>query len=551
MSEIKLKSIFRKREYAAILETISSTLDSPAYVTDLTGGVLFGEPSETPTSFNIEWQDQPLGTLHGDSSAKVLHEMIHFLIHNESVRKDVGKEVLDLYREINLIYNFSEKLADTIDRKAIGLLSLQEARKLIQSHGGMVLVWDTDNQTTESLAEVGTISGWELNEIKNEILKNLANESSVKVLNFENIPSSDTTPKLLFAPLKVKANVLGAIILFGDNQITYKASDLKLITTIALQAASAIESAMLYETRIQEVEKREESLRKMQIATARFVPAEFIRSLGRDSLMDVQLGDQTEKIVSVVFVDIRGFTTLAEQMTPEENFKFVNAFNSRLGPIIKKHQGFVNQYLGDGLMAIFPGSPDQALVSSVEIQKEILSYNQYRISKNRKPIRAGIGIHTGPLILGITGDDERLDATTISDTVNTAARVESLTKYYKTNIIISEKSLNLIEDRDRFHTRDLGMVQVKGRIEPISIFECFDGDADDIFALKLETCKAFNHGVYSYVNKSFRDSTKSLSQVLVANPDDETAQIFLAKISQMITSEFDSNWNGVEKIVTK
>ena len=155
MSVVKLKSIFRKQEYKKIIQKIGSTLKSPVYVTDMQGTVLFGEPIDAATLYEIKWQNQSLGFLHGPEDADVLQEMINFLIHNESVKKDVGKEVLDLYREINLIYNFSEKLADTIDRKAIGLLSIQEARKLIKSHGGIVLEWQADNQTIKTIAEDG------------------------------------------------------------------------------------------------------------------------------------------------------------------------------------------------------------------------------------------------------------------------------------------------------------------------------------------------------------------------------------------------------------
>jgi adenylate cyclase len=117
-------------------------------------------------------------------------------------------------------------------------------------------------------------------------------------------------------------------------------------------------------------------------------------------------------------------------------------------PLIRKNKGFINQYLGDAIMAIFPGNARDALSAAVEMQQSLKDLNNIRSQQNLPPIYIGIGMHSGPLIMGITGDKDRLDATTISDTVNTAARIESLTKYYKASIILSDASLQQIEDSE-------------------------------------------------------------------------------------------------------
>ena len=140
-------------------------------------------------------------------------------------------------------------------------------------------------------------------------------------------------------------------------------------------------------------------------------------------------------------------------MTPHENFKFVNAFNGRMGPIIQKNSGFVNQYLGDAIMAIFPKSPQDALNAAIGMQQAVITYNQERQIKGRAPMKIGIGLHTGPLIMGIIGDKNRMDAATIADTVNMASRVESLTKHYGTSILVSADSLDKIEDKADYQLR--------------------------------------------------------------------------------------------------
>ena len=283
----------------------------------------------------------------------------------------------------------------------------------------------------------------------------------------------------------------------------------------------------------------------------RFVPNEFIKSLGKDRITDVNLGDQAYKDVTVLFTDIRAYTTLAEKMTPEENFNFINAFNHRLGPIIQQNHGFVNQYLGDAIMALFPSQPEDAIKASIQIQNKISVYNESREGKGRMPIKVGIGLHTGSLVMGITGDDLRMDAAIISDTVNTASRVESLSKYYGTNILLSEDSINGLEETSSFNFRFLGKVQVKGKQNNLKIYECFDGDMEEMVEKKLSTIKFFNEGMEHYFNKDFAMAALGFQQVVKENPEDATARLFLQKSGQLIATGVPQDWDGVEVMSTK
>ena len=126
-------------------------------------------------------------------------------------------------------------------------------------------------------------------------------------------------------------------------------------------------------------------------ATSRFVPSEFLKSVGREAITDVVLGDHIEKKVTVLFTDIRDYTNLSESMKPEENFKFVNAYVGRMGPIIQNNEGFVNQYLGDGIMALFPHHASHALKASIDMQRAIQDYNIKRTAEGYKPISVGMG----------------------------------------------------------------------------------------------------------------------------------------------------------------
>jgi class 3 adenylate cyclase len=286
-------------------------------------------------------------------------------------------------------------------------------------------------------------------------------------------------------------------------------------------------------------------------ATNRFVPHEFIHSLGRQSIIDLHRGDMVEQNVHVMFSDIRDYTSLAEDMTPKENFKFVNALAGKVGPIVKKNHGMINQYLGDTIMMLFLKQADDGVQAGIDILRMIDAYNLKRLGKERKPIRLGIGLHTGPLMMGIIGDSMRTDAAVISDTVNTASRMEGLTKHFNVNFILSEETLQKLDDRDRFNLRYLGKVQAKGKNQSIDIYECFDGDSYEQVGLKKSTLSIFHAGLEAYFAKDMIAARKFFDQVYQANPSDHTSFGFLQKIHGYLIQGIPENWNGVEIMQNK
>jgi two-component system, sensor histidine kinase ChiS len=285
--------------------------------------------------------------------------------------------------------------------------------------------------------------------------------------------------------------------------------------------------------------------------TGRFVPNEFIRSLGKERITDVFLGDQAHQEVSVLFSDIRDYTTLSEEMTPTENFNFINSFNQRIGPNVQKNKGFINQYLGDAIMALFTDSPEDGLKASVSIQQVIVEYNKERVAKGRKPIRVGIGLHTGPLIMGIIGDDKRLDAAIISDTVNTASRIESLSKYFQSRILLSEACMERLPDRKMFNFRYLGRVRVKGKNNTLRIYECFDGDEPEMIRNKKKINDLFHEGMNAYTDKKFAEASLVFREVSRQIPEDHVARLFLQKSELYMLEGVPDNWEGVEIMVSK
>lgn len=288
---------------------------------------------------------------------------------------------------------------------------------------------------------------------------------------------------------------------------------------------------------------------------ARFVPNEFINALGRERLTEVLLGDQIQREVTVLFADIRDYTTLAEGMSPQENFRFVNAYHSRMGPIVRRHHGFVNQYLGDAIMAIFPREPADALQAAVAMQTELTAYNAERAKKDRMAIRMGIGLHSGPLIMGIIGDAQRMDAATVADTVNTASRIEGLTKHFGVGILLSGDSLEGIKNegatQHAFHVRYLGRVLAKGKKESVAMYECFDGDETESIEKKIETKTMFDEALSAFFRKDFATARALLFSVAEQNPADQPARLFLHRAEAYLLHGVPDDWTGIERVAWK
>jgi len=210
---------------------------------------------------------------------------------------------------------------------------------------------------------------------------------------------------------------------------------------------------------------------KMNQSMERFVPREFLRFLKKENVMEIEIGDHASHRMTVLFSDIRDFTSLSEKLTPEENFRFINSYLNRMGPIIRDHNGFVDKYMGDGIMALFPDRAEDAVEAAIHLREELVHYNRDRSKMNYQPINFGVGLHTGDLMLGTIGENRRMDGTVISDAVNLASRLEGLTKKLGIGIAISETTYECLKSPETYKINHVGRERVKGKAKEISIFE--------------------------------------------------------------------------------
>ncbi|MBN1648895.1 MAG: response regulator [Spirochaetales bacterium] len=267
---------------------------------------------------------------------------------------------------------------------------------------------------------------------------------------------------------------------------------------------------------------------------SKFVPKELIHSLGRENILEMQLGDQVQQDMTVFFADIRQFTRLSESMTPKENFKFINSYLARISPIIQKHNGFIDKYIGDSIMALYPENPDDALHTAIEMMQHIHVYNGHRANSGYKPIKIGVGIHTGKCIMGVIGDGERMQGTVISDAVNLASRVQDVTKLYGANIIISQDTFVRLDNPLDYNFRFLGKAKVKGKEQTVSLFEIFDGDVKEQRDFKVLTKVDFETAVLLFAKQQFAEAVEQFQKIVRKNPEDQAAVLFLDRSQKLL-----------------
>jgi class 3 adenylate cyclase len=268
--------------------------------------------------------------------------------------------------------------------------------------------------------------------------------------------------------------------------------------------------------------------------------------LGHQDILQVKLGDSIDQQMTVMFCDIRSYTSLAEGMSAQENFNLINSYLTLIGPVIKRNHGFINHYLGDGFIALFKNNAEDALHAAIEMISELKKLNTQRKQAGERSIMIGIGLHTGKVMMGIIGDQERHDANVISDAVNVASRMEGLTKTFGASIIISEETYKGIRDKTAFQFRYLGRIIVKGKEQVTGVYEVFNADEPLLNQKKQSTLHIFNTGLDDYFNKRFAEAAVSLKKVLIENPEDKTAKRYLQNAAKFLVEGVEENWNGFE-----
>ncbi len=218
--------------------------------------------------------------------------------------------------------------------------------------------------------------------------------------------------------------------------------------------------------------KASDDLSKLNESYLRFVPKEFLHLLNKESIIKTKLGDYSNIEMTIIFSKVSIVNTNSKEVSLDENFNIFSEYLKTVSPVIKKYDGFVSKFLSGGFMALFPNSNLDAVRAALEIKDTIRKFNESEVCKNHT-ITPWLGIHFGKMIIGTIGEENRMDDTVISDTVNTAARIETVCEQIHKNIIISEAIYKRIpqEKLGKIQLTPLDVIYVKGKEKPLQLYE--------------------------------------------------------------------------------
>ena len=258
---------------------------------------------------------------------------------------------------------------------------------------------------------------------------------------------------------------------------------------------------------------------------------------------------------TILFSDIRGFTSLTEELGAQGTVSLLNEYFTIMVDCIQRENGMLDKFIGDALMAAF-GIPitskddeDRAVRAAIAMISELQEWNRYRTGEGKQPVDMGIGLNTDTIVSGNIGSPKRMDYTMIGDGVNLAARLESACKKYSSRILISDNTFKNLHGTYRI--RDIDDVVVKGKSEAVRIYEVLDYHTDESFPNLMEVVSHFKEGRNHYGKGNWEKAVKSFQRALELHPDDKLSNIYIERCLHLQENPPPGAWNGVWIMQTK
>ena len=346
---------------------------------------------------------------------------------------------------------------------------------------------------------------------------------------------------VLCIPILRHGEFRGAI--YMENNLTTAAfteERVEIINVLSAQASISMENARLYEGQLRLTE-----------AQQRFVPSQFLESLGHRDIGQVGLGEYVAKEMTVMFADLREFTPLAERLGPRAVIELLNRYFSQLIKPITEAGGFVDSYNGDEIMALFGVSADRAVDAGVKMCRALEDFNRDSVQSGGPALKMGVGANTGALVLGTVGADDRLKCGVVGDTVNVASRIEQLTKVYRTPFLIGEHTYRRLRAPEKFSIRIIDRVAVKGKEQAISLYEVLDAETAERRIVKESTQDRLDHAVELYFARDFASAREIFTEALALDPEDTVLSIFSERSKRYATKAPAPDWQGFETLEHK
>lgn len=316
---------------------------------------------------------------------------------------------------------------------------------------------------------------------------------------------------------------------------------------MSAQAALSIHNARLYD----DLQRALLEQRRVAEAQARFVPREFLEGLSRRTIVDVTLGEHVRREMSILFSDIKGFTTLVEGMAPGDHIAFINEYLSFMEPALLAHGGFVDSYIGDAIMALFQGGADDAVRAAVAMRAGLERLNAARALRGAASVHMGVGVNTGVITMGTIGGPQHIKCGVIGDPVNLAARVESLTRRWGSFLLVSNHTRERLRDPEPYAFREVGRVIVVGRTVPVTLYESLAAETEAARDARLATLPRYSEGLAAFYERRFTEAAACFDDCVRAVPDDRPASFLRDRARRLERDGAPDEWTGVEALEKK
>jgi adenylate cyclase len=346
---------------------------------------------------------------------------------------------------------------------------------------------------------------------------------------------------------KVQAEKLANVamdveIAFGDRPVSVN------LTVLPLESGDRKQLGTLLMIEDISTEKR------VKATMARYMdPAIAARMLDHDSDAGLLGGASTR--ATILFSDIRGFTTLSEEMGAQGTVAFLNEYFSLMVECIAREEGMLDKFIGDAVMAAF-GLPiahdddeDRAVRAAIAMIRECGRWSRERVQRGQKPVEMGIGLNTDLVVSGNIGSAKRMDYTLIGDGVNLASRLESACKAYSAQILISENTFGRL--RGTYRIRNIDQVVVKGKTEPVGVYEVLDHHTEESFPNLMDVVSYFNEAMRNYRVGKFTNAIAQFEKALAHHPRDRLSTTYIERCHHLINHPPDAHWNGVWMMTQK
>jgi adenylate cyclase len=437
-----------------------------------------------------------------------------FTIDDESQLAAINSQIsmsienAKLFDDVQNVKNYNESVLESMSN---GVITINEHNKIVTCNKAGMRILDLHDVTEIIDKDAGEFFVNENHWLYEKILKihDVANASTQEV-------------------------IVDAILKFGEKSISSNITILPLMSGKQKRLGSMI--------LIEDIS----SEKRMKSTMSRYMSPELAEKLmlsGESSL------GGTSNVATVLFSDVRNFTTLTESLGPEGTVQLLNEYFTQMVDCVQGEGGMLDKFIGDAIMAVFgipfghDDDPDRAVRAAIGMMKALKIFNLKRAEKKLMLIDHGIGINTDTIVSGNIGSEKRMDYTVIGDGVNLASRIESLCKQYGAHILISEFTFRAL--KATYRTRQLDKVIVKGKATPAAIFEVIDFHDAESFPNQIEVLSHFNNGIEYYNSAAWDKAIECFELALKSNPHDKPSQVYIERCNELKANPPGSEWNGV------